>query len=76
VPPTFLNGTLVSNGLYYTGLACDGRRLQLSALAVRGDAHGDLVMDKQNAILDLRTGILTLTDLHTLSPAETREELN
>jgi len=76
VPSTFLNGALLSSGLQSAGLGCDGRRLQLHALAIRADSHGDLIMDRQDAILDLRTGILTLTDLRTLSPAETREELN
>lgn len=74
VPPTFLNGGVLSSGFKSTGLACDGRRLQLHALALRADAHGEIVMDKQDATLDLRTGELSMTALTTLSPAATRAE--
>lgn len=76
VPPAFLNGSLVTNGLHWTGLACDGRRLQLNGLAIRTDAHGEIVMDAQEATWDLRTGELSMSALRTLSPAETRSELS
>lgn len=76
LPTNFLNGSLLSSGLKSAELACDGRRVQLSGLAIRADAHGDLIMVVQNAILDLRTGDLSLTELRSLSPAQTREELN
>jgi len=75
VPRAFLHGNLIFNGINWTGLACDGRRLKLNARAVRRDDGGEIVMDAQEAILDLRTGIVTMTELRTLSPAETRSEL-
>jgi hypothetical protein len=75
VPPAFLNGAAFTSGLQSLGLACDGQSLQLHALAIHPDAQGELVMDIQNATLDLRTGALTMTELRTLSPAETRSEL-
>jgi hypothetical protein len=75
VPPAFLNGGLLSSGFKSAGLACDGRRLSLHALALRADADGDIVMDIQDATLDLRTGELSMTVLTTLSPAATRAEL-
>ena len=76
MPSTFLNGSLVTNGIHWTGLACDGRRLQLNGLAVRTDAQGEIVMDAQEVTWDLRTGDLTMSALRTLSPAETRSELS
>ena len=75
VPPTFLNGSLVANGLFHTGLACDGQRLQLSASAIRTGAQGEIIMDVQRIIMDLRTGAISMTEMRTLSPAETRSEL-
>lgn len=75
VPPAFLNGSLVANGLFHTGLACDGQRLQLSASAVRTDAQGAIIMDVQRIVMDLRTGEVSMTEMRTLSPAETRSEL-
>lgn len=74
LPPTFLDGSLVTNGLYWTGLACDGRRVQLSAMAIR-DEGDEIVLVRQNAVLDLDTGEITLRGLRRFSPAETRSEL-
>lgn len=74
LPPTFLDGSLVTNGLYHTGLACDGRRLQLSGLAIR-DEGDEAVLIRQKAVLDMRSGALRVTELRRLSPAETRSEL-
>jgi hypothetical protein len=47
----------------------------LHALALHPNAQGELITEIQNAILDLRTGALEVTELRTLSPAETRSEL-
>jgi hypothetical protein len=74
LPPRFLDGALVTNGHYYTGLACDGQRLQLSGEAVR-DGGDEIILVRQNAVLDLRNGSLSLTELRRLSTAETRSEL-
>lgn len=76
VPPPFLNGSLFTNALQSAELGCDGRRLQLHALAIRGDGHGDIVLMVQNATMDMRTGVVSLSELTTYSPAETRAELN
>lgn len=74
LPVGFLDGSLVTNGLYYTGLACDGERLHLSSEAIR-DIGDDIILVRQNAVLDLGTGALTLRELKRLSPEETRSEL-
>lgn len=74
LPPTFLDGSMVANGLYHTGLACDGRRLKLSGLAIRDDGD-EAVLVRQDAVLDMRSGTLRVTELRRLSPAETRSEL-
>ena len=75
LPPNFLHGALLSSGFQSLGLACDGQRLQLHALALHQNAEGELVTEIQNAILDLRTGRIEVTELRTLSPAETRSEM-
>lgn len=75
IPATFLGGALFRQRLTFAGLGCDGRRLQLHALAIRPNARGELVMDIQDATLDLRTGVVSTTDLRTLTPAETLAEL-
>lgn len=75
VPPTFLNGGLFTRSLNSLGLACDGERLELHALLIRPDAQGEIVMDIQEATLDLRTGAVSMSEMRTLSPAETRAEL-
>jgi len=76
VPPLFLNGHLFTSALQSAELGCDGRRLQLHALAIRGDGHGEIVLMVQNATMDLRTGVVSLSELTTYNPAETRAELN
>lgn len=76
VPPSFLNGALFSSGLKSAELACDGQRIQISGLAIRANSQGEIIMDLQEAILELRTGVMTLTDLRTLTPAQTRSELS
>ena len=74
LPPTFLDGSLVTNGLYHTGLACDGRSVQLTAETIR-DAGDQFILVRQNAVIDIRTGILTLRDLRRLSPEQSHSEL-
>ncbi len=74
VPSTFLNGALLTSSLQSVGIGCDGQRLQLHALAIRENGQGEFVMDIQNAILDMRTGALSIDEMRTLSPAETRSE--
>ena len=76
VPAPFLNGSLFANALQSAELGCDGRRLQLHARAIRGNGRGDLVLMVQNATMDMRTGAISLSELTTYSPAQTREELN
>ena len=74
LPPSFLDGSFVTNGLYHTGIACDGRRVQVSGLAIRDDGD-EVVLVRQNAVLDMRTGALRVSELRRLTPAETRSEL-
>jgi len=74
VPPTFLNGSLLSSGLKSAELESRLPRVQLHALAIRENAHGEFVMEIQNAVLDMRTGALSIDEMRTLSPAETRSE--
>ncbi|TMJ19681.1 MAG: hypothetical protein E6G92_07890 [Alphaproteobacteria bacterium] len=75
IPVSFLNGQLVQESLQSVGLACDGRRLQVRAIVARADSGGDIVLDVQQATLDIATGSLVIGALRTLSPAETRSEL-
>ena len=74
LPATFLCGAALTSALHSIGLGCDGRRLQLHALAIRENAQGEFIMDIQNAFLDMRTGALSLDEMRTLSPSETRSE--
>ena len=75
VSPAFLGGRLVTNSLQSVGIGCDGRRLQVRGRVLRTDSRGEIVLDVQNVVLDLRTGMMTMDDLRTLTAAETRAEL-
>lgn len=76
IPPAFLNGAMFSSALKSAELACDGQRIQISGLAIRANSEGQLIMDLQEVILELRTGELSMNPLRTLTPAETLAELS
>lgn len=73
-PRSFLNGAVIINTVHSLGLACDGRRLQLHGTAIRPNPAGEIRLETQDIVLDIRTGALSIGSLMTLSPAETRAE--
>jgi hypothetical protein len=74
VPRGFLDDLLLTSSFQSSGISCDGRRLELHALVLHENAQREFVMSIQNATLDMRTGRLSVDEMRTLSPAETRSE--